>query len=447
MRNTSLLFGLVAVLGAAPSARAQAPRPQRPYSSLFGGGGGETARQMLTINASVSGGYDLTSGAAREGGGIAASPDLQRLPRGGYGQAAATLSYTANRKRGGGAASVSTTGRRYTAAGDNFLGSYAGAASGWLQAARRTLVTASESSSFQPFLSYGFFAAATGADLGPAGLSGFTAPSFDTATENGNQWRHNVAASVTQGLTARTSVSFRAGYDATRVSLASRNLTSYSTDARLALRIARGLGAHGGYGYREGRYGDAPQSRDQRLHNFDVGLDYNRPLSFSRRTTLTFGSGSTVVQDSNRTVFRLTGNAHLTYELRRSWNLALAYTRDAGFLQNLREPVFADSLSLSLGGMASRRVQMSTGLGAALGTVGLTGGSGYNSYFSTSQMTVGMSRHVGLSLIYSFYHSSFDPSVPLPVAASRRLERQSVQGGVTVWLPVMKRAERPDAAR
>src|SRR5258708_35094045 len=99
-----------------------------------------------------------------------------------------------------------------------------------------------------------------------------------------------------------------------------------------------------------------------------------------------------VVQDSNRTVFGLTGNAHLTYELRRSWNLALAYTRDAGFLQNLREPVFADSLSLSLGGMASRRGAMSTRVGGAPGAGGLTRGRRHKRYFQTSPLAGRVSR-------------------------------------------------------
>jgi hypothetical protein len=149
-------------------------------------------------------------------------------------------------------------------------------------------------------------------------------------------------------------------------------------------------------------------------------------------------------------VYRLTGNARLTYEFQRTWNAALAYTRDAGFLQNLRRPVFADAVSLLISGQASRRVQVSTSLGAALGTVGLidtTGSNGYNTFFGTSAVTFGVSRYAALDVGYSYYHYAFDRGVELPQATGRHLNRQTVQAAVKLWLPIAYRSRRPHAAR
>ena len=110
------------------------------------------------------------------------------------------------------------------------------------------------------------------------------------------------------------------------------------------------------------RRGDtrAPSSHPSRppsFHNIDVGIDYNRPLSFSRRATLAFGTGSTAVQDYTGTHYHLTGNANLNYELNRTWNASLGYTRDAQFLENVRQSVFADSLLASLHGLFTRRFE------------------------------------------------------------------------------------------
>lgn len=441
----------------APAA-AQTTRPERPYRGLFGGGLGD-ADQLVTLKLSATGGYDnnlLSSGAPGEGGSAPTDPWVAR--QGGYGQAGGDVSYYLNRPRVGVRASGSTTQRRLSPLTGRVLGSYAGGVSGRFQVARRTQLTATESSSIQPFLSYGFFSQTAyvdgrlweAADLGPGEPADPMAPSFDLAVGTARQRRHSASASLTQGLTPRTSLSFGAGYDTAHSSLDAGNVTSYSGDGRFSLQIRRGVGVHAGYSYREGRYGGQPVQVPAVARNLDIGLDSNRPLSFSRRTKLTFGTGYTSVRESTRTVYRLTGNARLTYEFRRTWNAALAYSRDAGFLQNLRQPVFADSLFLSIAGFASRRVQVSTSLGAALGTVGIietTRSNGYNTFFGSLALTFGVTRYAGLNARYSYYHYSFDRTVQLPQATGPQLNRQSVQGGVSLWLPLAHRSRKPDAAR
>ena len=60
--------------------------------------------------------------------------------------------------------------------------------------------------------------------------------------------------------------------------------------------------------------------RPQRIHNIDAGVDYSRALSFSRRTTFSFSTGSAVLVrdkalggfDGNRTSYQFIGNADST---------------------------------------------------------------------------------------------------------------------------------------
>ncbi len=443
---------------AAASAAAQTTRPERPYRGLFAGGV-DDAEQLLTVRFSASGGYDDTLATSGSQGEVLSGPtDPREARKGSYGQAAGGVAYRLNGTRAGIGASGSTTQRRFSTVGGSVLGTYAGDVSAWFQVARRTRLTASESYSFQPFLSYGLFPQpnyAGGQPNEPVDLPRGepvdpSAPGFDLASGSARQRRHSGSASLTQSLSPRTSVSLGAAYDNARASLDAGNVSSYSGDGRLSLQVRQGVGVHVGYGYREGQYGSQSPHAPSIARSLDVGLDYNRPLSFSRRTKFGFSTGSTSVQESTRTVYRLTGNARLSYEFQRTWNAALAYNRDAGFLQNLRRPVFADALSLSIAGQASRRVQVSTSLGAALGLVGLidaTRSNGYNTFFGTSALTFGVSRYAALDVGYSYYHYAFERGVQLPQTTGRQLNRQSVQAAVKLWLPIEHRSRRPHAAR
>jgi hypothetical protein len=206
---------------------------------------------------------------------------------------------------------------------------------------------------------------------------------------------------------------------------------------------------HAGYRYQEGRYTGslvAPQPTPI-FHNIDVGIESNRPLSFSRRATLAFGTGSTAVQDYTGTHYHLTGNATLNYELNRTWNASLGYTRDAQFLENVRQSVFADSLLASLHGLFTRRFDFTATASASRGTVGAVGSDNFSSYFGTLSMMTGLTRLVALHTSYSYFRSMFDRTVDLPGVFQPNLARQTLQVGLSFQLPLISRARRPDAPR
>ena len=312
---------VAALLCALPVAAQQQGRPERPYRGIFGGGVGD-AEQLLTVNFGVSGGYDDNVLAnARESGGGSLDPRVAKS--GGFGEATADLAYALNRTRVGFAASLGTTQRSYTTGGEDFLGSYSGGASGWFQVAKRTRLNVTESSAYQPFLSYSFFPI----PAAPEGeLVEVAEPTFDLAFGRQTQWRHSVLASVTQGLSSRASLTFGAGYETTDASVTRLDQKNYSGSGRFNLTISRGFGVHFGYGYRDARYAaDEQTGRRPVMHNLDIGVDFNRPLSISRRTRLTFGTGSTAMKDYDLAVYRITANATLSHEFRRIWNAALAY--------------------------------------------------------------------------------------------------------------------------
>src|SRR5204863_1357791 len=171
------------------------------------------------------------------------------------------------------------------------LGTYFGGLSGWFRLAKKTRLSVDETSSYQPFLSYSYFPVfgfpTTGSVQEEEVVLPDAAPQFDLAVGHQTQTRNAITVALTQEITARSSVSFGGSYDVMNSSAGAIDLTSYSANGRYTIQLAKGFGVHAGYGYQEGRYTGslvAPQSSPV-FHNLDIGIDYNRPLSFSRRAT------------------------------------------------------------------------------------------------------------------------------------------------------------------
>ncbi len=155
-----------------------------------------------------------------------------------------------------------------------------------------------------------------------------------------------------------------------------------------------------------------------------------------------------MIVDHERTYYRLLANARLNREIGRTWNASLAYARTAGFVESLPGPVFSDAVTAAYGGMINRRLQFMSRVSASIGDFALAGdGSGFDTYSVSIGATYGLTRHLGLGANYSYYRYSFDAGAPLPPGFSREMDRQSVQAYLSMWVPLVHRSRRPDAAR
>jgi hypothetical protein len=184
-----------------------------------------------------------------------------------------------------------------------------------------------------------------------------------------------------------------------------------------------------------------------RTDSIDAGVNYRRALSFSRRTHVAFSSGSTVVSDGGARRYDVTGNATLTRELGRTWEAALTYSRQAGFVDTFAAPVFNDSVAASVAGLITRRISVSAGAGATHGQVGVRNANGYRSYQGNVQLGVALSRVIECSFDYVTYSYEFDNADFVPLVAGTRAMQQIAQVSLGVWVPLFERARRPHAAR
>ncbi len=441
MKSFAVLLSASAVLTAVPAIAQQQPLPrvERPYRGLFGGGVGD-AEQLLTVDLKTGGGYDHIISA----GAPAGSPDsVDSTPwqNGGFGNFAAALGYSLNRERVTVAATLASDNYFYPGSGSDFFGSYSGSVGASFETTRKSRLAVHHRTTYQPYLTFGLFPQ-------PFGLPGrFRPPTPDVGVEPADYLDSMSGIAYTHSLSRKVELGVEYSHQMSDFGDLQRGFRSHSGGGGVVYGLARGLDLRARYLYTGATY---EGSSDPLVagHNIDAGVDFRRALSFSRRLYLSFGTGSAVVSDSVDTRYRLTGHVQLTREIGRTWDASIAYVRDAGFAAALREPVFSDSLTIFAGGLVNRRLQLRFSAAAVIGGYTFTGpNTGFDSYNGTADLTVGLSRYLGLGASYSYYRYAFEDGAPLPAALSLDFDRQSAQVYFTTWLPLIHRARKPDATR
>lgn len=422
-------------------ATAQTPRPERPYRGLFGGNVGAT-EDLLTLSFSLLGGYDTNVLLDPFAGGGSGVVDPLLTESSGYGGFAAGLHFSLNRSRVTLDASANSAGHYYSGQSE-FVGTHSGFVGVAWQSAKNTRVIASQGISYQPFLLIDIFPQLIAGELGQQ-----PSPSRDRGTLRGDYLTHQTTVGLDQRVSRRSSFNLRYGYHSSDFGDGDRDFTTQTARGGFSFDVAKGLGARLGYGYTVGDYLLVDQTRRVGSHNIDAGIDMSRSLSFSRRTTFSFGTGLGAVADTNQTYYNVIGNARLNHEIGRSWTASAAYTRNIGFLERFAEPFFSDSISVGLAGLMHRRLQFRSSLHGSLGDVGLSASAnGFATYVAASGITFGLSRYVGLGVDYSYYRYAFDGGALLPAGLPSELGRHSVQSSLNLWAPLVSRARRADASR
>jgi hypothetical protein len=405
------------------------------------GSGVEDASQLLTANASLGGGFDDNIFA---GSGIGTGRPNVALDRSGrYGFGSAGLAYALTTDRVGVTANARATSRYYPAANDSVLTTYgAGVGAGVQLVSRpRTQVSLNQALTYQPYNLLQVFPVEGGPLLENAG------PADDDFTFGRSytlSYRGGVALS--QNVGRRASVNADYAYQRSRFSLRDRDFESHQAGLSYVHGLAEGLSLRLGYRFREGRYPSDGDVRRVRAHTADIGVDYNRTLAFSRRTTLAFSTGTSAFVRNERTTYRLVGRATLTHELGRTWTSSIGYNRNIAFVDTyvdtFDEPFVYDALSAGVEGLITQRLQFSAGARASLGRRGDIAGSDYDTYSASAGLNWAINRYMSAGATYFYYQYDLGTN-PLPPNLLPRLERQGVRAQVTFWAPLFHRAGRP----
>jgi hypothetical protein len=436
----------VVALGVALSicgpAYAQRPRPDRLYRGLFGGNGADpNSAQQLDINVAVFGAYD--DNLLADQGQSSVDPRFQVGGR--YAAASVSLDYS---KRAGRATfdfTGGTTYRYYPSISEMTGFNYYGSIGLTAPLSTRTELRATESVSYTPFYSFGPFPGAT-----PSVPGGVAPISPDYPLFEQPALYLYSAASLAHRMTPRSSLS--ADYTWSSIDYRTQDLPyrnwgagggySYALSSRASVRA--------GYHYRKGISGYYSAGQPVISHDIDIGIDYSRPLSASRRTTFGFSTGSTIYRAVNpgttdvtidqpyKTHYFVNGSVFLNQQIGRSWNARVNYQRGMEFVPGFADPFFADSVAASLGGFLAARSRLEMSAAYSNGSVGIGSHSNYDSYTASASYQFALAKWGAFFADYTFYHYVFDQTVVLPPGMNRGQDRQSIRGGMNLWLPLLR---------
>jgi hypothetical protein len=176
-----------------------------------------------------------------------------------------------------------------------------------------------------------------------------------------------------------------------------------------------------------------------RYQTIDAGVEYSRPLSRTRRTSVGFGTGSMRIDNGGETFYNLAGHASLTHQIRRTGNLGVMYSRGLVVVGGFSDPFFADSVAVNFSGNASRRIRLSGSGGYGNGDLGLgSRANAYESMQASGGVEIALARRLEFFGHYFYYKYRFDRSIALPEGVSRGLDRQGVRAGLSLRIPILE---------
>jgi hypothetical protein len=247
----------------------------------------------------------------------------------------------------------------------------------------------------------------------------------------------NASTTVTGGASVVRQIGRRglltAGYDGrvTTYTSGEPGPVSHQAGAAYTYEFAKGIGLRLGDGVRMLRAGTSDRVVAQDLA---IGIDVNRSLTSSRRTSVTFTTGSSITSNEAGQQLVATGSATLTHRLGRSWQTAVTFDRGLQVADLLPTPFVGNSTGFTLGGFLGRRTSLRMRGSYAFGDFDLNGSSSrYESYLAEARGAVALGRHFQLYVEHVYYQHRFPEELSLPPDVPFRHVQHGTRFGLNVW--------------
>ena len=264
----------------------------------------------------------------------------------------------------------------------------------------------------------------------------FGNPDFEFAVIREASIRYGGNAGVNFTFSPESSLRLTYGYGKTEFSSRAMDLEVQTTGLFYNHRLSKNASLKLGYQRHEGTgYAVGPQL----VESVNLGVDYRKPLSRSRRTVVRFSTGSSIAESSTGgRRMEAIGSASLAHQMGRTWTSQIDYRRGYRYLDGFERPVFSDSVNASLRGLLNRRLELSILSSYFTGAVGLTADSPrFESYLASGRLRSALTRTLAAYFEFRYYHYQFDESVIRPPGVPGSFGRRGVKAGLSLYLPLI----------
>jgi hypothetical protein len=412
----------------------------RPFRGLFGPSpqprSGDTLDFMVSAYGAVQdNGPRITD---------ASQGSSEPLKGGTFGGATASLTYSHRGDRvsfglsGGSAVSYQRT------SSEPFIAAYNMGAFSGVTLDNRTTINVGQTVLFSPY-----YRSVFGVQIDPTQTDPATGSPADYGVFRADSWTYHTTARMTRRLGVRST--FDVNYRLRLVDFKTNALGVNQQDvgAHYGRELSQHATLRAGYRYQVGTSDFTLQAHNEpvALHYIDLGVNYSRPLSLSRRTTVSFSTGSALIQrardnlvsGNSSPMFRVLGNVGLQHEIGRSWTARVGYNRDVGFVEGFTDPLLSDSVAASIIGLVTRGINVlaSATYSHATPANASTSNIDHEAFGATARLQKALTHNVALFGQYVFYQTNRGSAVPLPTAIEE-FDRHVVRGGLTWWLPILR---------
>jgi hypothetical protein len=259
---------------------------------------------------------------------------------------------------------------------------------------------------------------------------------IDYSVVANNSLRYGVSGRAEIELGTRSSFSVDAGYTKRQSNLVNFDMEVRETGVRFNHQFARDASLDLGYSYVEGMHDVGLATT---AHNLNIGIDYRRPLSRTRKTFLSFNTGSTIAESevSGRRV-QAVGSASLVHHMKRTWTGIVEYRRRLQYIDGFDRPLFGDGVTTGVNGLITRRMELIARASYNTGTVGISARAPrFESYSGSVRVRQALSRKLAGYVEGLFYHYSFDEDAPRPPGLPRTFNRVGLRCGLSLWVPLL----------
>lgn len=281
------------------------------------------------------------------------------------------------------------------------------------------------------------------------GEGAMLAPIVDYRIATTEQLTSDTMGNITYGLSRNGEfrVSGIVSFNQAPLESGSGTYRRFNVAARYSHRVSRYASLYAGYGFWNNDVGslpsdietpDAPDAEASppaaHLHNIDIGVDYRRSISFSRRTSLYMQGGSAAIRDTDQHLrYEVIGSAGLQHQIGRTWNLNGSYERAIRFVPTFADPLLLSGFTAQATGRVSRFSALRFYANLTKGNLG--GVPGETNSVDTSSVSAqyryALARRVGIYAEYFYFSSALGSSVVLPGALPNDARRNGFRVGLS----------------